>query len=53
VKARGSAPESPNGDERQEERRIEHQHAQIDQPGIDYGQAMLQMEAHDQWNEAD
>jgi hypothetical protein len=42
-----------HGEERKEERRIEHQDAQVDQPGIDGGQAMLQMEAHDQWDEAE
>jgi hypothetical protein len=42
-----------NDDECGEESRVEEEHAEVDQPGIDGRHAMLQMEAHDQWDEAD
>ena len=53
MRAGGSAPESVNGDECGEERRVEEERAQVDQPGIDDGQAVLQMETHDPWDQAE
>ena len=47
------APESVNGDEGKQERRIHGERAQVDEPRIDDGQSVLQMEAHDQWDKAE